>query len=56
VSGEMVSATYNPWPMLASIETLFGYDRLAHANGAKTLLATDCPTGRRFYVKSIEIM
>ena len=43
--GTTISATYNPYSVLASIETLFGYDRLVHAKGAKTFLAPALPKG-----------
>jgi hypothetical protein len=45
VRGKTISATYNPYSVLASIEALFGFDRLGHAKGAKTFLATALPNG-----------
>ncbi len=43
--GKTVSATYNPYSVLASIESLFGFDRLVHARAANTFLSTALPNG-----------
>ncbi len=43
--GKTVSATYDPYSVLASIESLFGFDRLVHAHGAPTFLSTALPNG-----------
>jgi hypothetical protein len=40
-----VSAIYNPYSVLASIEALFAFDPLVHAKGAKTFLDTALPGG-----------
>jgi hypothetical protein len=42
---KVVSAIYNPYSVLASIEALFGFDPLVHAKGAKTFLDTALPGG-----------
>ena len=43
--GKTVSASYDPYSVLASIESLFGFDRLVHARGAATFLSTALPNG-----------
>lgn len=40
-----LSTTYDPYSVLASIEALFGYDRLVHAKTATTFLASALPNG-----------
>ena len=42
--GNTVSAPYNPYSILRSVEDLFGYTPLAHANTAKSFVSTALPS------------
>jgi len=42
--GHTVSAPYNPYSILRSVEDLFGYTPLAHANTAKSFVSTALPS------------